>query len=120
MALKALWDGGNQLSFFSGAQTGIPVASKNMLDVSTWGTDGDSVGILPNGDEAVVSLDDNSQLLVVSGIISGNAVAAETLALPNDRDGVVVSGDGKVLLARGSSGLTVFSVSRSEEHTSEL
>jgi len=104
-------DGGNQLSFFSGAQTGIPVASKNMLDVSTWGTDGDSVGILPNGDEAVVSLDDNSQLLVVSGIISGNAVAAETLALPNDRDGVVVSGDGKVLLARGSSGLTVFSVS---------
>lgn len=103
-------DGSNFLTFFSGVQTGIPVASKSMLDVSTWGYDGDSVGILPTGDEAVVSLDSNSQLLVVSGIVSGNTVAAETLALPDDRDGVVVSGDGKVLLARGSTGLTVFSI----------
>ena len=103
-------DGGNYLSFFSAAQTGVPVASTNNLDISNWGFDGDSVGIMPNGDEAVVSLDSNRSLLVVSGIVSGKPVAAETLNVPEDRDGVAVSNDGKVMLARGGDGLTVFSV----------
>jgi hypothetical protein len=103
-------DGSDKLSFFSGAQTGIPVASTNSLDISNWGYDGDSVGIMPNGDEAVVSLDSDNSLLVVSGIVSGKPVAADIIAVPDYRDGVVVSGDGKVMLARGGSGLTVFSV----------
>ena len=103
-------DGSSTLSFFSGVQTGTPVATANGLDVSTWGDDGDSVGILPTGDEAAVSLDSNSQLVIVSGILSGNPVVATTLDLPNDRDGLVVSADGKVLLARGFDGLTVFSI----------
>ncbi|HUY93955.1 MAG TPA: fibronectin type III domain-containing protein, partial [Terracidiphilus sp.] len=94
-------DGSNKLAFFSGVQTGVPIASTTELDVSTWGYDGDSIGILPNGDEAVVSLDSSNSLLVVSGIVSGNPTAATEITTPSYRDGVVVSTDGMVLLARG-------------------
>ncbi|HWG21635.1 MAG TPA: fibronectin type III domain-containing protein [Terracidiphilus sp.] len=103
-------DGSNLLSFFSGVQTGVPLASTTTVDISNYGGDGDSVGIMPNGDEAVVSGDSSSELLVVSGIVSGKPVAAETIAVPDYRDGVVVSQDGKVLLARGGSGMTVYSI----------
>ena len=105
-------DGNNDLSFLSAVQTGTPVASSTVLDISAWGSDGDSVGILPNGDEAVVSEDtiSPSNLLIVSGILSGKAAAADLITVPASRDGVVISYDGTVLLARGPSGLTVFSV----------
>jgi fibronectin type 3 domain-containing protein len=103
-------DGGNTVRFFSNVQTGTPVASANTLDVSNWGGDGDSIAILPNGDEAVVSLDADNSLLVVSGILSGTPVAASTIPVPNYRDGLVMSRDGNVLLARGYGGLAVFSV----------
>jgi len=105
-------DGNNDLSFLSGVQTGTPVASAAPLDISAYGSDGDAVAILPNGDEAVVSEDTSSpsNLLVVSGILSGNAAAADLITVPSSRDGVVISWDGTVLLARGPSGLTVFSI----------
>ncbi|HWE86137.1 MAG TPA: fibronectin type III domain-containing protein [Terracidiphilus sp.] len=103
-------DGSNLLSFFSAVQTGVPLASTTTVDISNYGGDGDSVGILPNGDEAVISGDSNTELLVVSGIVSGTPVAAETIAVPSNRDGVVVSSDGKVLLARGPTGLTVYAI----------
>ena len=102
-------DGGNTLLFFSEVQTGIPIASDTPLDVSAYGGDGDSVAIMPNGDEAVVSLDEYT-LLLVSGIESGNPQPAKLIDLPDYRDGVVISNDGKVLLARGGAGLTVFSI----------
>lgn len=103
-------DGNNSLSFFSAVQTGVPVAATSNLDISAYGSDGDSVGILPNGDEAVVSEDTPNNLLVISGIVSGTPVAADTITVPDYRDGVAVSNDGMVLLARGPSGLTVFSI----------
>jgi fibronectin type 3 domain-containing protein len=105
-------DGTNELSFLSAVQTGTPVASSTALDISAWGSDGDSVAILPNGDEAVCSEDTSSpaNLLIVSGILSGNAAAADLITVPAPRDGVVISWDGTVMLARGPLGLTVFSV----------
>ncbi len=105
-------DGNNDLSFLSGVQTGTPFASSTPLDISAWGSDGDAVAILPNGDEAVCSEDTGNpaNLLVVSGILSGNAAAADLITVPDNRDGVVISWDGSVMLARGPSGLTVFSI----------
>jgi len=103
-------DGGNALYFFSQVQTGTPIASDTPLDVSAYGDDGDSVAIMPNGDEAVVSLDSNSTLLLVSGILSGHPKPAKLISVPGDRDGVAISNDGNVLLARGGDGLTVFSI----------
>ena len=103
-------DGSNTIGFFSGVQTGTPVASTYSLDVSAYGYDGDSVAVMPNGDEAVISLDSSNNVLLISGILSGSAVAAELIPMPNYRDGVVISNDGLVLLARGSSGVTAMSI----------
>jgi hypothetical protein len=103
-------DGGNTVRFFSAVQTGVPIASLTTVDITNYGGDGDSVAILPNGDEAVVSGDASNELLVVSGILSGSPVAATTIATPDYRDGLVVSNDGTVLLARGGSGVTVYAV----------
>lgn len=105
-----LVDGGNTVRFFSNVQTGVPIASTTTVDVSAYGSDGDSVAIMPNGDEAVVSGDSSSVLLLVSGIVSGSPVSSATITVPGARDGVVISNDGKVLIARGYSGLTVFSI----------
>ena len=104
-----LVDGGNTIRFFSGVNTGVPLASANTLNISAYGGDGDSVAIMPNGDEAVVA-GDSTQLLVVSGITTGTPAEADTIDAPGRRDGVVISNDGKVLLARGYSGLTVYSI----------
>lgn len=104
-----LVDGGNTIRFFSGLNTGKLVASTKTVDISAYGGDGDAVAIMPNGDTAVVS-GDSDVLLVVSGIVSGNPVATATIQLPRTCDGVVISNDGKVLLARGQNGLTVFSI----------
>ena len=103
-------DGGDTLRFFSAVQTGVPVASATTLDVSAYGYDGDSVAILPNGDEAVLTLDDNSQLELVSGIVAGNPVVSELIPVPSNRDGLAISNDGKVLLARMGTQIVVFSV----------
>ena len=104
-------DGGNTLRFFSNVQTGTPVASSYTLSIpSSAGSDGDSVAIMPEGDEAVISADNSSNLLLVSGILSGSAVAADLITIPDYRDSLVISGDGKVMLARGYSGMTVFAV----------
>ena len=103
-------DGGNTVRFFSQVQTGTPVASKTTVSISSYGGDGDSVAILPNGDEAVISGDSSSQLVVLSGILAGTPVATTTIPIVNNRDGLVLSADGKVLLARGPDGLSVFSI----------
>jgi hypothetical protein len=103
-------DGGNTVRFFSAVQTGVPIASTNTVDISNYGGDGDSIAILPNGDEAVVSGDDYSEEVLVSGILSGSPVAATTIPIPSSRDGLVISNDGTVLLARGNTGVTVFAV----------
>jgi len=103
-------DGGNTVRFFSAVQTGVPIASTKTVDITNYGADGDSIAILPNGDEAVVSGDAYNEEVLVSGILSGNPVAAATIPIPSYRDGLVISIDGTVLLARGSSGVTVFAV----------
>ena len=108
-------DGGNTVRFFSGLQTGTVTASTNTVDVTTYGGDGDSIAIMPNGDEAVVSADGTCPsgqtcLLLVSGIVSGNPKPAIMITVPDNRDGVVISNDGQELLARGPSGLTVFAI----------
>jgi len=105
-----LVDGGNTVRFFSGVNTGVPIASTNTVDISSYGGDGDSVAILPNGDESIVSGDSPNSLLVISGILSGNPQTAATIPVPSNRDGVAISNDGRVLLARGGNGLTVFSI----------
>ena len=102
-------DGGNSVRFFSGQQTGTPVASAATVDISKYGGDGDSVAIMPNGDTAVVAGDTNL-LVVISGILSGNPQLATTIPCPATRDGLVISNDGKTLLARGPNGLTVYSI----------
>ena len=107
-----LVDGGNTIRFFSGLQNGALVASNTTVDISAYGGDGDSVAIMPNGDTAVVS-GDSDVLLVVTGITSGNPQPAATIQLPRVCDGVVISGDGKVLVARGFDGLTVFAITAS-------
>ena len=104
-----LVDGGNTVRFFSNVNTGVPIASTQTVDISQYGGDGDSVAIMPLGDTAVIAGDTN-KLLVISGISAGAPAAADTITLPDDRDGVAISNDGKVLLARGRSGLTVFSI----------
>jgi hypothetical protein len=116
-----LVDGGNTLRFFSKVQTGTPVADTYTLPIpSIAGSDGDSVAIMPEGDEAVVSADSSSNLLLVSGILSGSAVAADIISIPDYRDSVVISADGKVMLARGYSGLTVFAVAPVTSHAGSL
>jgi hypothetical protein len=111
-----LVDGGNTVRFFSKVQTGTPVADTNTLDVSAYGYDGDSIAILPDGDEAVVSLDSGSTLILVSGILSGAPVVADTIAVPKARDSVVISNDGLVLLARGYDALTIYSITSVTPH----
>lgn len=106
-------DGGHTIRALTSLSSGTPSALYE-LDVTPYGTDTDSVRVLPNGDEAVVSTDNNTALLEVSGLLSGKPVPAQTIPIPGDRNGLALSADGKVLLARGYSGLTVFSVAQSE------
>lgn len=103
-------DGGNTVRFFSKVQTGVPIASTTTVDIGAYGGDGDSVAILPNGDEAVVTGDACCEVVVVSGILSGKPVVASSIPIPDNRDGLVVSNDGTALLARGYDGLTVYSI----------
>ena len=115
-------DGGNLLHFFSGTNTGSPVLA-GTINITAFGGDGDAIVIHPNGDEAIASADGTCPsgmncLVVISGIKSGSPVLADTVAIPALRDGLTLSRDGTVLLAReASSGLTVFSVATTAPHT---
>jgi len=113
-------DGGNTVYFFSGITTFAPVLASGTVDISAYGGDGDAVGILSNGDEAVLSGDSPTQLVVVSGINAGAPVLADTITIPSNRDALDISRDSKTLLARGSSGLTVFSVTTVPAHPGSL
>jgi len=106
--------------FFSGVQTGSPVVSPVTLDVTAYGGEGDAIADLPNGDETVLSGDSPTKLLVISGILSGSPVEADTISIPNNRDSLVISNDGKVLLARGPSGLTVWKINAVAAHLGSL
>ena len=114
-----LVDGGNTVRFFSGVNTGVPVASLNTVDITSFGGDGDSVAILPNGDEAIVS-GDSTDLLVISGILGGSPKPATTFTAPNVRDGLAISNDGRALLARGADGLTAYSITAAAPVTGSL
>ncbi|MDA8087156.1 MAG: hypothetical protein M0Z75_10695 [Nitrospiraceae bacterium] len=109
-AYGVMVDGANDNLFFFLVQNGRASAFDAPLGVGTYGRDGDSIVITSSGDEAIVSLDDNVHLLLVSGIASGNPKPAAYIMIPDYRDGVVLSADDKVLLARGPGGLTVFAV----------
>lgn len=113
-------DGSNLVYFFTGANTNTLALSPTTLDVSAYGGDGDSIATLPNGDEVVVSADDQNELVVISGILSGAPALADTISVPDYRDGVVISDDGRTLLARGASGLTVFSIQQVAAHPGSI
>lgn len=109
----------NIVRFFTNANTGSPVASAASLDISPYSLSGSSVVIFPAGNEAVVTGGGDS-LVVISGINSGNPVLADTISVPSPREGLALSSDGKVLLARGADGLTVFSVTSIPTKTGTL
>ncbi|MGZ6143333.1 MAG: hypothetical protein ACXWLM_08340 [Myxococcales bacterium] len=102
-------DGGNFIVFFSGVGTGQLAAAAGKIDVTPYGGDGDAIAIMPDGNEAVVSADGDS-LVVISGIAAGLPVLAVSVPIPDVEDGLVISNDGRVLLARGFSGMSVFSI----------
>jgi hypothetical protein len=113
-------DGGNNVYFFTGADIGTLTLSPNTLNVAAFGGDGDSISTLPDGDEVVVSADGPTQEVVISGIISGNPVLADTVNIPGRRDATIIPADGKTLLARGPSGLTVYSIKSVHQHLGSL
>ncbi len=105
----------NSARFFNGANIPgqDPIISGATLDISVSGMDGDSVAIMPSGDDAVATGDTAGKpLAYISGMLSGNPIIAGTIPTPGARDGLVISNDGKVLLARGPGGLTAFTISR--------
>jgi hypothetical protein len=112
-------DGSNDVYFFSGIPQHTFTLSSTPIDVSNYGGDGDSIASLPGGDQAVVS-GNGTQLAVISGILANAPVIADAINngdnMTYDRDGLVSSGDGKVLLSRGSSGLDVFAVTPVAAH----
>ena len=115
----AVVDGGNSVYFFSGIPQHTFVLAPNTVDVTAYGGDGDAIASLPSGDEVVVS-GNGTQLAVISGILSGTPVIADAINNSNstyDRDGLVVSTDGKILLSRGASGIDVFQVTPVAAHT---
>jgi hypothetical protein len=103
-------DGGNFVVFFSGVGSGNPLVLATKLDVTAYGGDGDAIAILPGGDEAVISADSN-QLVTVTGIASGNPVLTDVIPLTDFVDGLTISDDGTVLLARGGSTVLAIAIS---------
>jgi hypothetical protein len=111
-------DGSNTVYFFSGIPQHNVVISPTTVDITAYGGDGDSIANLPSGDEAVAS-GNGTQLAVISGILAGTPVVADTIDNANgtyDRDGMVLSNDGKVLLSRGASGIDIFSIAKVAPH----
>jgi hypothetical protein len=118
----AVVDGGNAVYFFSGIPQGNFILSPTTVDITAYGGDGDSIASLPGGDQAVAS-GNGTQLAVLSGILAGHPVVADTInnglvggTQTDDRDGLVSSVDGKVLLSRGGSGIDVFNVTPVAAH----
>jgi hypothetical protein len=105
-------DGSNFIVFFSDLGSGYPKVSPTKLDVAIYGGDGDAIAILPTGDEAVVSADGTTrkELVIITGIVSGNPVVAATVPYAGSIDGLAISNDGRVLLGRGSGHLIVWSI----------
>jgi fibronectin type 3 domain-containing protein len=114
-SVGTLVDGSNLIHFITGIQNGAPQDTGVTLNVSAYGGDGDSIVGLPNGDEAIATADDGGPLVYISGILSGSPVIASTISKgtgssANFRDGLVISNDGKVMLARGGTGVDVYSI----------
>jgi len=118
----AIIDGGNSVFFFlSNLSTGSITILPPIVDVSAFGGDGDAIGSLPGGDEVVVSAGGTTNLALISGVLSGNPVIAESIPMGNsnvEHDGLVISSDGQVMLSRAGLGdsLDVYSVSSVPPH----
>jgi len=111
-------DGSNLVYFYSGIPQHAFVLSPNTVDITAYGGDGDSIASLPGGDQVVAS-GNGTQLAVISGILSGSPVVSDTINNPggtSDRDGMVISNDGKTMLSRGESGLDVWGVAPVAAH----
>jgi hypothetical protein len=112
-------DGSNLVYFFSGIPQHSLTLSSNTVDITAYGADGDSIVSLPGGDQAVAS-GNGAQLAVISGILEGTPVVADAINNPGattDRDGLVISNDGKLILSRGDSGIDAWAVSQVAAHT---
>jgi hypothetical protein len=113
----AVVDGSNLVHFFSGIPQHTVVVASGTVDVTNYGSDGDSIASLPGGDQVVVSADEGGDLAVISGILAGTPAVADTI--PNNgnfRDGLAISNDGSVLLSRGYSGIDVFKATPAAAH----
>jgi hypothetical protein len=111
-------DGSNLVYFFSGIPQHAFSLATYTVDVTSYGSDGDSIVSLPGGDQAVAS-GNGAQLAVISGILEGTPVVADALNNAGgtvDRDGLVISNDGKTMLSRGESGLDVWGISEGAAH----
>jgi hypothetical protein len=122
----AVVDGADSVYFFSGIPQHTFTLSPTTVDLANFANgvaDADSIVSLPGGDEAVVTADSGYAMPVISGILSGNPVIADTIPnlSANGRDGLVISADGKVMLSRGNNegtpGLDVYSVTPVAAHT---
>ena len=114
----AVVDGENLVYFFSGIPQHAFVLSPKSVDITAFGADGDSIVSLPGGDQSVAS-GNGAQLAVISGILSGSPVVADAINNPggtDDRDGLVISSNGRTMLSRGQSGLDVWAVSQVAAH----
>jgi hypothetical protein len=115
-------DGGDTVNFFSGLSAHTFTLSPTTINVDAYGGDGDSIATLPSGDEDVVAADDGGALAVISGILAGSPVIADTIPNPDTNGddeccaGLVLSNDGKVLLARGVTTLNVYSIANTGSH----
>jgi hypothetical protein len=122
----AIIDGGNTVFFFtSDLKTGKITLATPTVDVSAFGGDGDSIASLPGGDEVVVSAGGDTQLALISGVLSGTPVIADAIKTSNmgvEYDGLVISEDGKVMLSRAASGgiVDVYSVTAVTPHPGSM
>jgi hypothetical protein len=118
----AIVDGSNTVYFFSGIPQHNITVSSTTIDVTNYGGDGDSIVSLPTGDEVVVTADNGGALAIISGILSGSPVIADTIPNPsmNYRDGLAISQDGKIMLARGqfsgTPGIDVYTIAAVAPH----
>jgi hypothetical protein len=112
-------DGGNTVLFFSDISSSTPSVSGLRIDITAYGGDGDSVAIFPDGNEVVIA-SDGHELPLIAGLADGHPVLADTVVTPGARDGVLISDDGKVMMARGPSGLPIFAVTAVTPHPGHL
>ncbi|MDA8156057.1 MAG: hypothetical protein M0Z52_06335 [Actinomycetota bacterium] len=107
-------DSGNNLMAFFTMQNGLAQETTGLapmfIPYKQYGGDEDSVALVNSGDEAIVSTDYSNELILISGINSKNPKPAEIISTSGYRDGIVLSDDNKVMLARGQTGLDVFAV----------